>query len=306
LCAWLIVNRPPAVFVALRVVVFFFDDARLVVVLVDDARAAPFCVAFFFVPTFRAPVFLIVRFFIGGNTFPSYMRDSAATYVAAPQIGRSVSRGPQMSMTSPQVAWRPGSTCTAARPLATRSPNELRSTLVPKRRSPANGETAARGTGLKEEGVLMAVKAQLQEDLTAAMRSRDEVVVATLRMLLAAVRKAEVAGKSQVELSDDQIVGVARSELRKRTEASEMYRSGGRPELADREAAEADVLRRYLPAELGDDALERIVAEEVVKAAASGLTGGKAMGSVVKAVRERVGAQAEGGRVAAAVKAALQ
>jgi uncharacterized protein YqeY len=159
---------------------------------------------------------------------------------------------------------------------------------------------------LKEEGVLMAVKAQLQEDLTAAMRSRDEVVVATLRMLLAAVRKAEVAGKSQVELSDDQIVGVARSELRKRTEASEMYRSGGRPELADREAAEADVLRRYLPAELGDDALERIVAEEVVKAAASGLTGGKAMGSVVKAVRERVGAQAEGGRVAAAVKAALQ
>jgi uncharacterized protein YqeY len=138
------------------------------------------------------------------------------------------------------------------------------------------------------------------------MRSRDEVVVATVRMLLAAVRKAEVAGKSQVELSDDDIVGVIRSELRKRTEASEMYRSGGRPELADREAAEADVLRRYLPAELDDDALERIVAEEVANAAASGVTGGKAMGSVVKAVRERVGARAEGARVAAAVKTALQ
>jgi uncharacterized protein YqeY len=152
----------------------------------------------------------------------------------------------------------------------------------------------------------MALKTQLQEDLTAAMRSRDEVVVATVRMLLAAVRKAEVAGKSQVELSDDDIVGVIRSELRKRTEASEMYRSGGRPELADREAAEADVLRRYLPAELDDDALERIVAEEVANAAASGVTGGKAMGSVVKAVRERVGARAEGARVAAAVKTALQ
>jgi uncharacterized protein YqeY len=85
-----------------------------------------------------------------------------------------------------------------------------------------------------------------------------------------------------------------------------MYRSGGRPELADREAAEADVLRRYLPAELDDDALERIVAEEVANAAASGVTGGKAMGSVVKAVRERVGARAEGARVAAAVKTALQ
>jgi uncharacterized protein YqeY len=152
----------------------------------------------------------------------------------------------------------------------------------------------------------MALKTQLQEDLTTAMRSRDEVVVATVRMLLAAVRKAEVAGKSQVELSDDDIVGVIRSELRKRTEASEMYRSGGRPELADREAAEADVLRRYLPAELDDDALERIVAEEVANAAASGVTGGKAMGSVVKAVRERVGARAEGARVAAAVKTALQ
>jgi uncharacterized protein YqeY len=152
----------------------------------------------------------------------------------------------------------------------------------------------------------MALKTQLQEDLTTAMRSRDEVVVATVRMLLAAVRKAEVAGKSQVELSDDDIAGVIRSELRKRTEASKMYRSGGRPELADREAAEADVLRRYLPAELDDDALERIVAEEVANAAASGVTGGKAMGSVVKAVRERVGARAEGARVAAAVKTALQ
>lgn len=151
----------------------------------------------------------------------------------------------------------------------------------------------------------MAAKSRLQDDLTAAMRSRDDVAVATLRMLLAAVRKAEVAGKSQVELSDDQLIGVVR-ELRKRTEASDMYRAGGRPELADREAAEADVLRRYLPAEMDDDVLREIVAEEVARAAADGITGPKAMGSVVKAVRERVGAGAEGARVAAAVKEAIQ
>jgi uncharacterized protein YqeY len=152
----------------------------------------------------------------------------------------------------------------------------------------------------------MAAKSQLQDDLTAAMRSRDDVAVATLRMLLAAVRKAEVAGKSQVELSDDQLIGVVRSELRKRTEASEMYRTGGRPELADREAAEADVLRRYLPAQMDDDVLQEIVTEEVARAAADGITGPKAMGSVVKAVRERVGTEAEGARVAAAVKEAIQ
>jgi hypothetical protein len=152
----------------------------------------------------------------------------------------------------------------------------------------------------------MAAKSQLQDDLTAAMRSRDDVAVATLRMLLAAVRKAEVAGESQVELSDDQLIGVVRSELRKRTEASEMYRTGGRPELADREAAEADVLRRYLPAQMDDDVLQEIVTEEVARAAADGITGPKAMGNVVKAVRERVGTEAEGARVAAAVKEAIQ
>jgi hypothetical protein len=70
----------------LRVVVFFFADDLLAVVLVDDERAVRFFVAVFFVPAFRAPVFFVVRFLIGGNTFPSYMRGSAATCVAAPRL----------------------------------------------------------------------------------------------------------------------------------------------------------------------------------------------------------------------------
>ncbi|MBV8949961.1 MAG: GatB/YqeY domain-containing protein [Actinobacteria bacterium] len=152
----------------------------------------------------------------------------------------------------------------------------------------------------------MAGKDQLQTDLTSAIRSRDEVAVATLRMLLAAVQKAEVAGTSHVDLSDDDIVAVVRSEVRKRTEAAELYRTGHRDELAEREMAEADVLRRYLPAEVDDAELTRIVAEEVAKATAAGVGGGKAMGAVVKAVRQRVGVRADGARVAAAVKAGLQ
>lgn len=149
------------------------------------------------------------------------------------------------------------------------------------------------------------LKDRLQHDLTDAMRAHDEVARETLRMALAAIQRAEVAGKEQIELDDDAIVGVLQTEVRKRTEAAEAYAAGGRSDRADRERAEAAVLAAYLPAALSDADLEAIVAEEVAKAAGEGLTGGKAMGAVVKAVRARAGAGTEGGRIAAAVKAAL-
>jgi uncharacterized protein YqeY len=149
------------------------------------------------------------------------------------------------------------------------------------------------------------VKAQLQTDLTEAMRARDEVRVATLRMALAAVMKAQVAGKEQVTLSDSEVVAVLRSEMKKRHEAADMYESGGRADRAERERAEAAVLAEYLPPAMDDDAVDVIVAEEVAAAQASGATGGKAMGMVVKAVKARVGDGADGARIAAAVKAAL-
>ncbi|HEY7135234.1 MAG TPA: GatB/YqeY domain-containing protein [Acidimicrobiia bacterium] len=146
------------------------------------------------------------------------------------------------------------------------------------------------------------LKEQVQRDLTDAMRGRDEVAVATLRMLLAAVTKAEVAGKTQVTLDDAAVQGIVRTEIRRRGEAAELYEQGGRDELATRERAEADVLTRYLPPELSDEELTAIVDEEVAR---SGAEGPKAMGQVVKAVRERVGAAADGARIAATVKAAL-
>lgn len=149
------------------------------------------------------------------------------------------------------------------------------------------------------------LKDRLQHDLTEAMRAQDEVTRETLRMALAAVQRAEVAGKEQIELDDDAIVGVLQTEVRKRTEAAEAYAAGGRTDRADRERAEAAVLAAYLPAALSEDELAAIVAEEVARAADDGLSGGKAMGAVVKAVRARAGAGTEGGRIAAAVKAAL-
>jgi uncharacterized protein len=148
-------------------------------------------------------------------------------------------------------------------------------------------------------------KQRLHDDLTTAMRARDEVTRSTLRMMLSAITKAEVAGKEHVTLTHDQVVGLIRSEMRKRTEAAEIYEAAGREELARRERAEAGVLSAYLPAELDDDALAAVVAEEVRRAGEHAGAEGKMIGAIIKAVRVRVGMQADGARIADAVKRAL-
>jgi hypothetical protein len=149
------------------------------------------------------------------------------------------------------------------------------------------------------------LKARLQADLTVAMKARDELATSTIRMLRSAITTAEVAGDEAVELTDDQVISVLQSEAKKRTESAEVYEQNGRTESAAKERAELEVIERYLPAAMSDDELAAIVDEEVVTAAASGAEGGKAMGMVIKAVRERAGAAADGGRIAALVKSKL-
>ena len=154
-------------------------------------------------------------------------------------------------------------------------------------------------------GPLPSLKDQREADLTEAIRSQNDVVRSTLRLALTAITRAEVAGETHTTLTDDQVVGLLRSEIRTRAEAADIFAAAGRQELAARERAEGEVLAPYLPAELSDEALAVIVTEEVARAEQEGVTGGRAMGSVIKAVRARVGQQAGGGRIAEAVKAAL-
>jgi uncharacterized protein len=146
---------------------------------------------------------------------------------------------------------------------------------------------------------------RIQTDLTTAMKAREQLEVSTLRMVLAAIKNAAVAGDEAVTLSDDQVMGVIRAEAKKRAESAEIYAQNDRAESAAKEQAELAVIERYLPAAMSDDALNAIVAEEVATASAAGASGPKAMGGVIKAVRDRVGDGADGGRIAAAVKAAL-
>jgi uncharacterized protein YqeY len=148
----------------------------------------------------------------------------------------------------------------------------------------------------------MALKEKLRADMTAAMKARDELRTATLRMVLTAVTNEEVAGKAARELSDDEVLKVVAREAKKRREAADAFDGAGRTELADRERAEGAVLDEYLPAQLSDDELAALVKEAIAE---SGAEGPKAMGQVMKVVQPKVAGRAEGGRIAAEVRRQL-
>ena len=149
------------------------------------------------------------------------------------------------------------------------------------------------------------LKDRLQADLTTAMKARDVVRSATIRMALTAVRAEEVSGTTARTLTDAEVTTVLGREAKKRREAAVAYQDAGRDELAQRERAELEVLAEYLPKQLSDDDLAAIVAEQVSAVAASGVSGKAAMGAVMKAVQPKVAGQAEGGRVAAEVRRQL-
>ncbi len=152
---------------------------------------------------------------------------------------------------------------------------------------------------------MSSLKDQLKADLTTAMKSRNEVETSTLRMTLAAIMNAEVAGDAAVELSNDQVQSVVRAEAKKRAESADIYKDAGRLEAEAAERAELAILERYLPAAISDADLEKIVDSQIAIAAAQGLSGPKAMGAVVKAVRGQAGAGADGSQIANLVKAKL-
>lgn len=148
----------------------------------------------------------------------------------------------------------------------------------------------------------MTLKETLHADLTDAMRARDELTLAVLRMALTAVTNEEVSGKQARELSDDEVLTVLRREIKKRREAAQAFADAGRADRSERELAEAGVLEAYLPAQLSDDELADIVRTSV---AASGATGPQQMGPVMKVVQPLVAGRADGSRVAAEVRRQL-
>ena len=151
------------------------------------------------------------------------------------------------------------------------------------------------------------LKDRLKADLTAAMKAKDEAAKSSLRMALAAILNEEKAGDVARELSTDEEMAVLVKEVRKREDSAQTYADAHRPELAEKEGAEAAFLSTYLPAALTEDELIALVTAEVeaVTAELGEKPTMKQMGAIVKAVNAKASGRADGKTVATMVKRAL-
>lgn len=157
------------------------------------------------------------------------------------------------------------------------------------------------------DSTTMGLKARLRDDLTAAIKGRDELTKATLRMALSAITAAEVAGDTARELDEPEVVKVLTREAKKRAESAEAFDAAGRAELAAKERAEAEVLAHYLPAQLTDAEVDALAERAIAQVAADvGTTPGpRQMGQVMKVATSEAAGRVDGARLAAAVKARL-
>jgi uncharacterized protein len=167
--------------------------------------------------------------------------------------------------------------------------------------NPQSIGAASRGV---PSGGMAELKARLRSDLTDAMKARDKLRTATLRMLLAAITNEEVSGKQSRELTDADVLKVLSKESKKRGEAAEIYTQNGRGDLAANERAEAQVIDEYLPtplteAELADvvDTAIADVAEQIGERPTT-----RQMGQVMKVATTLAAGKADGARISAAVK----
>jgi uncharacterized protein len=143
---------------------------------------------------------------------------------------------------------------------------------------------------------VVTVADRVKQDVVLAMKQGDKDRVQALRLVLSELQKAAKEG-------DGDETAVLRRERKRRQESARAFREGGRDELATAEEAEADIIGGYLPAELGDSELEAMVAEAIAE---TGATEMKQMGAVMKAAMAKAGGRADGSRVSAMVKRALQ
>ncbi len=147
----------------------------------------------------------------------------------------------------------------------------------------------------------MSVKAEIQTALTEAMKARDEVTKVPLRLVMAAIKEAEI--EKQEELSDPEVLRILQKEAKARLDTISDAEKAGRPDLIEQAEAELAILKRFLPEELSDEALEKIVKETIEEEGASSMAD---MGSVMKAIMPKVQGQADGSKVSQLVRKHLQ
>ena len=141
---------------------------------------------------------------------------------------------------------------------------------------------------------------QLRSDMIAAMKAREKAKLSVLRMLVSAVKDAEI--EKREEIDDDEVLRLLMSYAKKREEAKQEAAKLGREDLVAQEGFEMEVVKAYLPAQLSDEELQAIVAEAMEETGAASM---KDMGRVMKLCQERVAGRAGGSRISAMVKSQL-
>jgi uncharacterized protein YqeY len=148
--------------------------------------------------------------------------------------------------------------------------------------------------------ISLSITERIQADTRAAAKAQDRERLAALRLLLDALNKE--AKEARAALDDQREIAVLKRERKRRGEAAEAYRKGGREELAAAEEAEARMIEAYLPAEISDDELEALIADALSE---TGAASQKEMGKVMSAVMAKAGGRADGRRVSEIVRSKL-
>ncbi len=146
----------------------------------------------------------------------------------------------------------------------------------------------------------MTLKEQLNDAMKAAMKARDDLRLSAVRMVRSAVKNREIDQKK--ELDDQGVIDVVSTLVKQRRESIRMYQEGNRPELAEKEEAELNVLLGFLPAQLAPEEIEELVARIIIE---TGAQGAKDMGRVMKAVTPLTAGKADGRTVSDIVRSKL-
>jgi len=147
------------------------------------------------------------------------------------------------------------------------------------------------------------LKARIDQELKKALLAGDKLLPTTLRGLKSVILYEEVAkGVREQGLSDDEIIALLSKEAKKRQESADLYRQGGNEEKAAAELAEKKVIEAYLPSQLSDEELSKLVDETIAEL---GVSDPSAMGQVIGAVKQKTAGQADGARIAQLVKERL-
>jgi len=147
---------------------------------------------------------------------------------------------------------------------------------------------------------MMSLQEQISAALKDAMRARDEAKMATLRLVLTAIKKREKEARSLLE--DQEVISVITSQIKQRRESIEQYRKAGREDLAQMEENELQILQGYMPEQISQEEISNTLDEIIAEVGAASM---KDMGKVMKTAMARLAGKAEGGAINAMVKAKL-